>query len=103
MPNDTAVTLNETSMIRVKNLLERAASRGEGKSIDNFVEDLLDLACDVKQQRWDNSDVTKNRRLFTESIVSLNVIDASGHVTNPELFAKLLNKYQIAGGSQKVV
>lgn len=103
VPKVPAITLNETSMTRVRILLERATARGEAKSLDNFVEDLIDLACDVKIQRWDNSDVSKNRRLFTEALVSLNVVDGNGAVSKPDIFAKLVSKYQITGGTQKAV
>lgn len=95
MTQATPVTLNETSMTRIQILLDRATARGEAKSIENFTEDLIDLACDVQTQRWENGDKSKNRRLFSVSLVELNVVNNAGVVTNPELFAKLAKKYQM--------
>ena len=97
------VTLNTTSVTRVQILLKRAEHRGEGKSIENFVEDLIDLACDVQVQRWDNSDKAKDRRQFAEAITSLNVIGADGSIKDPTLLSKLAQKYHIVGGAQAQV
>lgn len=103
MDNKPVVTLNQTSVTRVQILLKRAEARGEGKSIENFVEDLIDLACDVQVQRWENSDKAKNRRLFAESIASLNVIGADGQIKDQALLVKLAQKYHIVEGTQAQV
>jgi hypothetical protein len=98
-----SVVLNQTSVKRVGILLKRAEARGEGKSMDNFLEDLIDLACDVQTQRWENSDKARDRRQFAEAIASLNVISPDGSIKDPALLSKLAQKYHIVGGQSAQV
>lgn len=87
--------LNDTSVSRVKILHARLQARGENRSIESFTEDLIDLACDVQTQRWENGDKARNRRQFAEAIQSLGVLGADGSIKNAELLGKLATKYQI--------
>jgi hypothetical protein len=104
MPNETpAIALNAISMSRVRIFAERAKARGDERSLEAWVEELMGFAIEETYRRWKSSDKYHNRNKFSDDLVKLNVIGADGAIKNPALLAQLVQKYGIVGGQQKEV
>jgi hypothetical protein len=98
------VEISAAAKARLTIMLDRAVARGEGMSFDAFLETIIDLGCDVKSQRWENSDKAKDRRLFSEALVKHNVLDPATGLPRPDkaqLFTHFVRKYHVGDASTK--